>query len=107
MRAKLIHVSLGGHRIGVLSHDEPLLGGYVGTALTASLFPDAHPRWTKRQLELICKVEHQAPLPPHIKQRTLLYGAHSKINHTHCLVIRSPTAMGEVESIFEGTSRKI
>jgi len=83
LRARLAHVSLGGQRIGVLSQDEPLPGGYLGTTLTASLCPDAHLKWTKSQLELICKAVNQAPLPPHIKQRLLHYGVHSKINYTH------------------------
>ena len=106
LRARLASVLLGGHRIGVLSHDEPLPRVYLGTTLTTSLCPDAHLRWTKRQLELVCKAVNQAPLPPHIKQRLLLYGAHSKINPTHCIMALSPTTMGEVDSILEGTSRK-
>jgi hypothetical protein len=105
-KARLAHVSLGGHRIGVLSQDAPLPGGYLGTALTASLCPDAHLKWTKSQLELICTAVNQAPLPPHIRQQLLLYGAHSKINHTHCLMALSPKAIGEIDSILEGTSRK-
>ncbi len=93
--------------MGVLTHDEPLPGGYLCTALTASLCPDAHLQWTKRQLDLICKAAHRAPLSSHIKQRLLLYGAHSKINHTHCLMALSSTAMAEVDFILEETSRKI
>ncbi len=50
LRARLANLSLGGTRIGILSQDEPLPGGYLGTALTASLCPDAHLRWTKLQL---------------------------------------------------------
>ena len=42
LRARLDHVSLGGHRIGVLSQDEPLPGEYFRTSLTASLCPNAH-----------------------------------------------------------------
>jgi hypothetical protein len=68
---------------------------------------DTHLKWTKSQLELICKAVNQDPLPPHIKQRLLLYGAHSKINHIHCLMVLSPNEMGEVDSILEGTTRKI
>ena len=79
----------------------------MGTVLTASLCPDAHLRWTKRKLEIICKAVNRAPLPSHIKQRLLLYGANSKISHNHCLVALSPTTMAEVDSILEGTSRKI
>ena len=79
----------------------------MGTALTASLSSDAHLKWTKSQLELICKAVKQVPLPPHIKQHRWLYGAHSKINHTHCFMALSPKAMGEIDSIIEGTSRKI
>ena len=45
--------------------------------------------------------------PVKIKQRLLLYGVHSKTNHTHCLMALSSTAMAEVDSILEGTSRKI
>ncbi len=107
LKARLAHIAPGGQRIGVLTQDEPLPGGYLGTALTASLCPDAHLRWTNRQLETICKAANRVPLPSNIKQRLLLYGAHSKINHIHCLVALSPTAMAEVDSILEGTSKKI
>ena len=92
--------------MGVLSQDELLPGGYLGTALTASLCPDAHLQWTKSQLEIINKMVHQAPLPSQIKQRLILYGAHLKINHTYYLMALSPTAMAVVDSILEGTSRK-
>ncbi len=47
LRARLALITLGGQRIGVLTHDEPLPGEYLGTALTSSLCPDAHLRWTK------------------------------------------------------------
>ena len=49
----------------------------------------------------------QTPLPPHIKQRLLLYGAHSKISHTHCLVALSPLAIREADSVLEGISRQL
>ena len=39
LRARLANISLGGTRIGVLSQDEPLSGGYLDSALTASLCP--------------------------------------------------------------------
>jgi hypothetical protein len=42
LRARLAHITLGGQRTGVLTHDEPLPGGYMGMALTASLCPYAH-----------------------------------------------------------------
>jgi hypothetical protein len=107
LKARLAHITLGRQRIGVLTQDEPLPGGYLGTALTASLCHDAHLQWTKQQLETICKAVNRAPLPSNIKQRLLLYGANSKINYTHCLMALSPTAMAEVHSILEGTSRKL
>ncbi len=44
LKARLAHITLGEQRIGVLTQDEPLPGGYLGTALTASLCPDAHLR---------------------------------------------------------------
>ena len=90
LRVRLAHVSTGGHQIGVLSQDEPLPGGYLGTVLTASSYPDAHLRWTKHQLDLIAKGINRAPLPAQIKQRLLLYGAHSEINHINCLLVLPP-----------------
>ena len=107
LKTRLDHITLGGQRIWVLTQDEPFPGGYLVMALTASLCPDAHIRWTKPHLETICKAVNRAPLPSNFKQRLLLYGAHSKLNHTHCLMALSPTAMVEVDSILEGTSRKI
>ena len=47
------------------------------------------------------------PLPPNIKQRLLLYGAHSKISHIHCLMALSPQVIREVDSVLEGISRQI
>ena len=47
LRARLAHVNMAGRPIGSLTLDELLPGGYIGTFLTASLFPDAHLRWTK------------------------------------------------------------
>jgi hypothetical protein len=44
LKARLAHITLGGQRIGVLTQDEPLPSGYLGTALTASLCMDAHLR---------------------------------------------------------------
>ena len=75
LRARLAHIAMGGQRIGVLTQDEPLPDGYLGTALTASLCPDAHLQWTKLQLETICKAVNRAPLPSNIRRRLLLYGA--------------------------------
>ena len=42
LRARLANVSIGGRPVGTLTLDEPLPGGYVGTAVTASLSPIAH-----------------------------------------------------------------
>jgi len=107
LKARLAHITLGGQRIGVLTQNETLPGGYLGTALTASLCPDSHLRWTKQQLETICKATNRAPLPSNLKHRLLLYGAQSKIDHTHCIMALSPTAMAEVDSVLECTSKKI
>ena len=49
----------------------------------------------------------RAPLPPHIRQRLLLYGAHSKISHTHFLKALSRQAIREVDSVLEGISKRI
>ena len=80
----------------------------MGMSLTATLSPDAHLIWTKSQIMQICRALGRAPLPPsHIKQRHLLYGAHSKISHTHCLMALSPQAIREVDSLLEGISKQI
>jgi len=47
LRSRLAHVQLDGRPIVVLTQDEPLQGGYLGTSLTASLSPKAHLLWTK------------------------------------------------------------
>jgi hypothetical protein len=41
-------------------------------------------------------------LSSQIKQRLLLYGAHSKITYIHCLMAISPEAMREVGLVLEG-----
>ena len=107
LRARLAHITLAGRPIGSLTQDEPLPGGYLGTSLTASLSPEAHLHWTKTQLTLIGKALRNTPLPPHIKQRLLLYGAHSKITHTHCLMALSPASIKAVDSVIEAISRDI
>jgi hypothetical protein len=107
LRAHLAHVKLAGRPIGVLTQDEPLPGGYLDTALTASLSPRAHLVWTKSQITQIGQALGHTPLPPHIKQRLLLYGADSKISHTHCLMALSPQAVHELDSLIEGISRQI
>ncbi len=46
-------------------------------------------------------------MPPHIKQRLLFYGAHSKITHTHCLMALFPTSIKAVDTVVEAKSREI
>jgi hypothetical protein len=98
---------LSGRPIGSLTQDETLPGGYLGTSLTASLSLDAHLHWTKSQLTLIGKAMRNTPLPPHTKQRLLLYGAHSKITNTHCLIALSTTSIKAVNSVPESISKEI
>jgi hypothetical protein len=107
LQTRLAHVSIGGAPIPILSQDEPLPGGYLGTALTASLCPKAHLEWTLEVLTTISKAVLTTPLPPNIKQRLLLYGANSKIMHTHCLMALSPTAITSIDSLLEATCRQI
>jgi hypothetical protein len=46
LRSRLDHVTLAGRHIGALVQDEPHLpGGYLGTALTASLSHETHLFW--------------------------------------------------------------
>jgi hypothetical protein len=76
LRSRLAHVKLAGRPIGALTQDEPVPDGYLGTSLTASLSPKAHLQWTKSQIDQIGKALGRTPLPSHIKQRLLLYGAY-------------------------------
>ncbi len=76
-------------------------------SLTAPLSPAAHLHWTKTQLTLIGKALRNTLLPPHIKQRLLLYGAHSKITHTRCLVALSPPSIRAVDAVLESIYREI
>jgi hypothetical protein len=103
LRARLAHVNLAGRPIGSLTQDEPLPGGYLGKSLTASICPDAHLRWTEEQVQKIGTALARAPLPPHIKQRLFIYGAHSKIAHTRCLMAISNNAMKAVVTLKEKT----
>jgi hypothetical protein len=105
--SNLAYIKLSGCPIGVLTQDEPPPGGYLGTSLAASLSPKAHLLWTKSQIDQIGQALGRTPLPPHIKQRLLLYGANSKITHTHCLMAPSPQAIQEVDSLIEGISKQI
>jgi hypothetical protein len=106
LQTRLAHVRICDTPIPVLSQDDPLPGGYLGTVLTASLCPRAHLKWTLEILTTISKAVLNTPLPPNIKQRLLLYGANSKIMHTHCLMALSPTAITSIDSLLEATCRK-
>ena len=107
LRARLAHVTLSGRTIGSLTQDEPLPEGYFGTSLTASLSPEEHLHWTKIQLSLINKELRNTPLPSHIKQRIILYGAHYKITHTHCLMALPSPAIKAVDAVLEKVSMQI
>jgi hypothetical protein len=74
-------------------------------SLTASLSPEAHLHWTKTQLTLIGKAMRHTPIPPHIKQRLLVYGAHSKITHTHCLMALSPPSIKAWDAVLESITK--
>ena len=103
LRGRLAHIQVSGQRIKAVSQDEPL----PGTALTASLNPQAQLTWIKTILNDICKAVIRAPLPPRVRQQLLLYGAHSKIMHTHCLLALSPLAITQLDSILESACRRI
>jgi hypothetical protein len=106
-QTRLAHVRIVGIPIPVLSQDDPLPGGYLGTALTASLCPKAHLKWTREVISTISKAVLNTPLPPNIKQRLLLHGAKSIIMHTYCLMALSPTAITSIYYSLEATCRKI
>jgi hypothetical protein len=91
----------------VLSQVDPLPGGYLGTALAASLCPKAHLKWELGVISTISKAVLNAPLPPNIRHRLLLYGDSSKIMHTQCLMALSPAAITSIYSSLEETCRKI
>ncbi len=98
---------MAGCPVGSLTLDKTLTMGYLGTSLTASLCLDAHLQRTKEQVKKIGTALARPPLPPHIKQRLLIYGTHSRIAHTYCLVALSRDAMKAVDSLLERLSRKI
>ena len=92
LRGRLAHIQISGQPIKTVSQDEPLPGGYLGTALTASLNPQAQLTLIKSVLNDMCQAVTRAPLPPRVRQQLLLYGAHSKVMHTRCLLALSPSA---------------
>ena len=107
LEGRLAHISIGGRQVRSVSQDDPLPGGYLGTALTASLNPQNQITWIKDKLKEICKAVTKAPLPPRVKQQLLLYGAHSKIMHTHCLLALAPQTIVQLDAILEGACRQI
>jgi hypothetical protein len=72
LQARVAHVQVGTTSIPIISQDDPLPGGYLGTTLTSSLYPKAHLKWTLDTLANISKAILSTPLPPGIKQRLLL-----------------------------------
>ena len=64
LRSRLAHVTMAGHPIGVLTQDEPLSGGCLGTSLAASLSSEAHFLWTNYQIMQIGWTLGRTPLPP-------------------------------------------
>ncbi len=81
--------------------------GYIGTSLTPFLSPEALLHWTKTRLTLIGKAPRNTPIPPHMKQRLLQYGEHSKITHPHCLMAISPPSIKAVDAVLESISMEI
>ncbi len=77
LQTRLAHVRINDTPILVLSQDEPLPGGYLGTTLTTSLNPKFYLQWTLGVISTVSKAVINTPLPANIKQRLLLYGAHS------------------------------
>jgi hypothetical protein len=54
-KTRLAHVRIGGIPIPIISQDDPLPGGYLGTTLTTSLCPKAHLKWTLDVISTIGK----------------------------------------------------
>ncbi len=107
LQTRLARVRINDIPIPILSQDEPLPGGYFGTSLTSSLSPKAHLQWALGVIFTISRAVFNIPLPTNIKQRLLLYGANSKIMHTHCLMALSQAAITAIDSSLEATCRKI
>ena len=63
LRSRQAHVTLAGRPIGAIIQNEHLPGRYIGTSLTASLSPGAHPLWTKSQIIQISRALGRTPLP--------------------------------------------
>ena len=106
-QSRLANVRVNSTSLPIISQDGTLLGGYLGTALTASLCPKAHLARNLDTLSNIIKAVFSTPLPLGIKQRLLLYGANYKIMHIHCLMALSPTAIASIDSTIEVTCREI
>jgi hypothetical protein len=107
LQARLANVPVGSTPIPIISHDDPLPGGYLGTTLTASLCPEAHLAWTLDTLANRSKAILSIPLPPGINTRLLLYEANSRIMHTRCLMALSPNAITSIDSKLKATCRQI
>jgi hypothetical protein len=106
LQARLANIRVSHTSISIISQDDPLPGSYLGTALTASLSQKAHLKRTIDTLSIIIKAILAIPLPPGIKQR-LLYGAISKIMHTHYLMALSSASITTIDSKLEATCCKI
>ena len=61
LQARLANIRVGHTPITIISQDDPLPGGYLGTALTASLSPKAHLTWTINTLETISQAVLATP----------------------------------------------
>ena len=103
LRARLSHVSPEGHRIGVLSQDESLRGGYLSTSLVVSKRPPTVDKTPTEAHLQGCKpssptVTHQAT------SLTLWSTLQNKPNPLPHGALADNN--GEVDSILKGTSRK-
>ena len=98
LQSRLANVRVGNTLLSIISQDDTFSRGYLGTVLTASLCPKVHLKWTLDTLSKIIKAILSAPLSPGIQQRLLIYGANSKIMHTHCLMPLLPTAIASIDS---------
>jgi hypothetical protein len=70
LQTRLAHARIDDIPIPVFSQDDPLPGGYLGTALTSSLCPKAHLKWTLEVIATISKAVLTTPLLPNIKECT-------------------------------------
>jgi hypothetical protein len=87
LRARLSPLALQGKPVPILTQDEPLPGGYLGTQITAALTRTPHLAWAEDSCRQAVQSITNLPIQRNILTALLGYQGPARLNHTHHLAL--------------------